>query len=138
MRLSQFYKQVMLVLTLILSACVTPEEAPVVTLQSDKFTVEILTPEGVFKHGKNNIKLHVITGEESVSFEGAHLVFTMPHAGGESYMEIPVDFSEPSVPGLRAGQVEFDMPGLWKGQLHIEVPDDIIALTFEVDVVETL
>lgn len=138
MHLSQLNKPLILVSALILSACLTPGEAPVITLQSGNFSVEILTHEGLLKQGTNEIQLHVLKGQESVSFEGEHLVFTMPHTGGKGYMEKTVDFSEPSVRGLRDGQVVFDMPGRWKGQLHIEVPDDIIALTFEVDVVEAL
>ncbi len=119
------------------SSCRSPEPAPVATLRHGMFEVEILAPEGILKQGPNDIQLRVRKGSKCVSFEGEHLVFTMPYTGGKSYREETVDFAEPSVPGLRDGRVTFDMPGWWKGQLHVEVPDDIITLTFEVDVVET-
>ncbi len=119
------------------SGCKKAELAPVTTLHQGLFQVEILAAEGVLKQGPNDIQLQVKEDQKHVSIKGEHLVFTMPHTGGQSYMEKSVDFNEPLELGLRDGQVTFDMPGRWKGQLHIEVPDDLIALTFEVDVVES-
>lgn len=132
MKTQMLYSLLPVALVLLISGCAQEEMAPVHTVNSGSYQIEIHAPGGILKSGENPITLSASENGQPVDITEAELMFFMPQMGAMPYMETHGQFAS----SASDGSINFSMGGSWNGELQVTTPDGPVAGTFQLHVEE--
>lgn len=124
-------------LLLLLSLVLNPSEvpAPVRTIWSDPYQIEILTPGGVFRQGDNVVQVRAWRGGRPVEIHHGRLGLSMLWLDPKPHMHAQARLSSYASPSTLEGRLHFNMDGIWNGRVQIDTPTATVTGTFRTEVV---
>lgn len=125
-----------LLFLLALVVCPSEDPAPVWTLRSDPYQIEILTPGGVFRQGNNVVQVRAWRGGQPVEIRHGRLGLSMLWMDPKPHMHAQAHLSQHASHSALEGRLHFNMDGIWNGRVQVETPTETVAGTFRIEVVE--
>lgn len=125
-----------LALFFLLVSCDGERQAPVRTVSSDAYRVEILTPGGVFREGRNEVTIRAWHDEQPVAIHNGQFDFFMPWLDMQPHMRAHTCLSGSTSSKALTGRLHFAMDGIWDGRFEVITEAGPVRGALRIEVVE--